>query len=1022
MTHDFAAEWWREEEDVESIAPIEINHYVTAIVVSRNGARWLPVSLASLSSQTRPVDSWVGVDIESIDDSVGILKQHGPSDLIELPISATQSDAIDAAVATLPDVADAVEWLWLIHDDSAAEPDALEQLLKVANEYPHAAVVGSKVLDWSDASHVIEVGTSITAIGTRFTGLERGERDQGQHDVSGPVHAASNVGMLIRRDVWTSLGGFSPELSHFRTDLDLCWRAWSMGNEVVLAPAARMRHVAATARSVRKKEKASASPHFVDRRAGILVILSQTPRRWLWARRFLILLAGVTRGAGYLAVQDLVAARDEWRATISGLAASRAVRKLRSRYGTSGLLPGIRPTLRDQLTHASTEVAEGISETYQRALDALLPERAHRADVGYFQALLAALRRPGSILGLVSVVFGIFATRNAWGSGQLVSPSEVALPTSANSLWTEYLSSWHLVGLGSSDPSHPMQAIVSVFSYLTFQNPALFVLTLSTFGMWWAAASMHLALRSLLPHSATRVWLAALYGLSPVVVESAVTGNVAVILSAIALPPTVVLLRHALTSWRAAAGAGLLIAILCATWPAMWVLLAVGLVFFIVTNRPARGTALRLFAVFLWSLTILMPWSIDVLLNPGSWFAQFAASNVRPASAWMALFGKGAPDSPQPWWWAAGLVFVAAVSLSDSRNKGLSQQAWRVIRVALLVALVAQVTMSYVAAATGKLRLDIPALIISAAMLLCLASSAATVRVRLNRSAFGWRQVSTALATIAVTALPLSGLYFNVWQRADVERLHRAPEISAATLRGYTEELNLRTLLLSTDDAGLVVADVLDQRPLTFGDSEVMSDEGQSEISAAIAAWLTGSSTDAKNPLYDLGVGYIAVPVRDPLALRIASIGNLTRLMTARNDQLLNVWRVVEVESKLFISDADSAVVPVGFDSPAEGAASPSLAFGGTIDPEDFDRILTASTRADDSWVATLDGTELVRVDSHVNRWKVPQDAKGVLSVTFAESTRSSWLLVAGFSMVTALLVLAPRRRNTYRDEWLVES
>ncbi len=1022
MTHDFAPEWWREDEDVESTAPIEINHHVTAIVVSRNGARWLPVSLAALEAQTRAADSWVGVDIESIDDSVAVLKQHRPADLIELPLSATQSDAIDAAVATLDDVPNTVQWLWLIHDDSAAEPQALEHLLKVANEYPHAAVIGSKVLDWSDASHVIEVGTSITAIGTRYTGLERGERDQGQHDVSGPVHAASNVGMLIRRDVWTSLGGFSPELSHFRTDLDLCWRAWSMGNEVVLAPAARIRHVAATARSVRKKEKASASPHYVDRRAGILVILSQTPKRWLWARWLLIALAGLARGAGYLAVQDLTSARDEWRATVSGLASGRAVRRLRARYGTAGLLPGVRPTLKEQVVHASTELAESVQENYQRGLDALLPNRAHGADVGYFQALLAALKRPGSILGLVSVIFGIFATRNAWGSGQLVSPSGVVLPTSADALWTEYLSSWHLVGLGTGDPSHPMQALIAVFSYLTFQNPALFVLTVSTFGMWWAAASMHLALRSLLPHSATRVWLAALYSLSPVVVESAVSGNVAVVLSAIALPPTVVLLRHAQTSWRAAAGAALLISILCATWPATWVLLALGLIFFLVSVRPSRGAAARMIMVFVWSLTILMPWSIDVLVNPGSWFAQFAASNVRPASAWMALFGKGAPDSPQPWWWAAGLVFVAAASLSDSRNRGLSQQAWRVIRIALLVALVAQVTMSYVASATGKLRLDLPALIISAAMLLCLASSAATVRVRLNRSAFGWRQVSTALATIAVTALPLSGLYFNVWQRADVDRLHRAPEISAATLRGYTEPLNLRTLMLSTDEAGLVVADLLDQRPLTFGDSEVMSAEGDSEISAAIAAWLTGSSTDEKNPLYDLGVGYIAVPVRDPLALRIASIGNLTRLMTARSDQLLNVWRVVEVENKLFISDDGSTVSPVIFDEIDNTELKTPLTFGGTLDAVKYERIVTLAARSDSAWVASLNGDELERVGSFINKWKVPKNAEGILTVSLNKSSRSDWLLFAGFSMVTALLVLAPRRRNTYRDEWLVES
>ena len=197
MTQTFAPEWWQED-DVETVAPIEINHHVTAIVVSHNGARWLPFCLSALETQSRPADAVIAVDIASSDDSAAIISQYRPTNFIQLPLGASQSDAVDAAVAVMTDAENAVEWLWLIHDDSAPEAGALENLLKVANEYPRAAVIGSKVLDWSDASHVLDVGASITAIGTRYTGLEHGERDQGQHDVSGPVHSASNVGMLIR--------------------------------------------------------------------------------------------------------------------------------------------------------------------------------------------------------------------------------------------------------------------------------------------------------------------------------------------------------------------------------------------------------------------------------------------------------------------------------------------------------------------------------------------------------------------------------------------------------------------------------------------------------------------------------------------------------------------------------------------------------------------------------------------------------------------------------------------------------
>ncbi len=366
----------------------------------------------------------------------------------------------------------------------------------------------------------------------------------------------------------------------------------------------------------------------------------------------------------------------------------------------------------------------------------------------------------------------------------------------------------------------------------------------------------------------------------------------------------------------------------------------------------------------------------------------------------------------------AGLVIVAMATLTDSRNNKLSQQAWRVIRVTLFVALIAQATMSYLPSATGKLRLDIPAIVITAALLLCLASTAATVRVRLNRSAFGWRQLGTALAIISVTALPISGLVTNVWQRAESNRLHRVPDLSAAALRGYTEPMNLRTLLLSTSPSGVVSADVLDQRPLSFGDAEIASAAGASEVAAAVATWLTASEVvDGRNPLVDLGIGYVAVPAQDPLAIRISSIGNLNRLMTARNQRLLNVWRVVDVESKLFITSKDGSFAPVVTD----GARSKKV-FGGEIDSEKDSRVLTLATRSNERWIATLNGKELEREDAFVNRWRVPAKAEGVVRVALKESMRTGWLSIAGVSALTILLVLAPRRRNTYRDEWLVES
>lgn len=140
-------------------------HVVTAVLVSHDGARWLPEALAGLLGQERPVQNAVAADTGSADDSAQLLtdalgadrvlhlaRRTGfgqaveeairgagvltPDDLPYLkrpsgwdPVTRTwRDDAYD--MPELPH-GEPEQWLWLLHDDSAPEPDALAQLLRV---------------------------------------------------------------------------------------------------------------------------------------------------------------------------------------------------------------------------------------------------------------------------------------------------------------------------------------------------------------------------------------------------------------------------------------------------------------------------------------------------------------------------------------------------------------------------------------------------------------------------------------------------------------------------------------------------------------------------------------------------------------------------------------------------------------------------------------------------------------------------------------------------------------------------
>ena len=83
---------------------------VTALLVSHDGARWLPAVLAGLTGQTLPVDRVVAVDTTSRDDSVELVRAAlgGPSDRVVVDV-VPGSTSYPAAVRHGLDLAPAVD-------------------------------------------------------------------------------------------------------------------------------------------------------------------------------------------------------------------------------------------------------------------------------------------------------------------------------------------------------------------------------------------------------------------------------------------------------------------------------------------------------------------------------------------------------------------------------------------------------------------------------------------------------------------------------------------------------------------------------------------------------------------------------------------------------------------------------------------------------------------------------------------------------------------------------------------------
>jgi GT2 family glycosyltransferase len=229
-------------------------------------------------------------------------------------------------------------------------------------------MVGPKLLGWHDRTHLLEAGISIATNGTRWTGLEPHEYDQGQHDGAHEVLAVSTAGALIRREVFEELGGFDPNLELFRDDVDFGWRIHAAGHSVLVVTSAFGYHAQAAATERRGIDIAGAPLHrplLLDRRNAAYVLLANSSW-WKLPLLALQLLGGaIIRSIAFLFAKLPGYASDEILAIATllihpgELISARRIRR-RQRLVSSGIVARFIPSRWEQLRSGMSRTFEGI--------------------------------------------------------------------------------------------------------------------------------------------------------------------------------------------------------------------------------------------------------------------------------------------------------------------------------------------------------------------------------------------------------------------------------------------------------------------------------------------------------------------------------------------------------------------------------------------------------------------------------------------------------------------------------------
>ncbi|MEV6010233.1 glycosyltransferase family 2 protein [Streptomyces sp. NPDC051976] len=1048
-------------------------HVVTAVLVAHDGARWLPKALSGLLAQERPVQDVIAADTGSADDSARLLADAlGDQRVLHLARRTGFGAAVDEAVrAAAPLTAEdlpylqrrsgwdpvsrswnddaydqpeqphgePVQWLWLLHDDCEPDTGALAALLRTADASPSATIIGPKLRSWFDRRQLLEVGVSIARSGRRWTGLERREQDQGQHDQVRQVLSVSSAGMLVRRDVWEELGGFDRRLPLMRDDVDFCWRAQAAGHTVLIAPDAAMWHAEAASRERRPVDcagRSAVNPHRVDKAGAVYTLLANTSGRMLPYVVLRIVVGTLLRTLAYLVGKVPGQAVDEIVGLVGVLLRPGRLLGARHRRGRGAVPPSeLRPLFPPPGATVRATVDQIVSNVAGRADAASAAAGRHGGavesgpgddegdflEVEQFARLKRIARKPGPMLFVVLLVVSLAACRSLLGGGSLFGGALLPADPGASDLWGTYAGSWHALGTGGTQAAPPYLAVLALFATVLFGSTSLTLTLLLVASVPLAGISAYFASRPLVESRLLRAWAAVAYAFLPAATGALAAGRLGTAVLAILLPLMAraavamaglqltgsAIDRGARPGWRATWALALMLTFTTAftpiTWPIALVLAAATVAWRLVTGyrQLLVPHLLRFAALLVTPMVLLAPWSLTLLAHPGRLLQEAGLPYGTKGAGGLDLLMLS-PGGPKA---SGGLLLIGlvlaalAALMRDSRRQAIVA-AWAVAATGLLFAVIEN----------GKAWAGPATLVYGLALLAAAAIGAEGANERIAASGFGWRQPVAGLIALAAAAAPLLAAFTWVADGADgpIKR-HDPQQVPAFVAEESTSPDQPRTLVLS-GTAGQVSYALVRGSGARIGDAELAAEAGRDkELDTVVANLVAGSGADQGSRLAGYAVRYVLAQKGSPRGMGrvLDSTPGLSRVSQADGSEL---WRVDTPVSRMAITSSGAQPVGVGSGRVEAHTKIPAGPSG---------RVLRLADSAASGWHATLDGTALTptTVDGWAQGFQLPPNG-GRLDVTFEEPvTHIGWLGAQGFLLLVAIVLALPGRRREIDDD-----
>ena len=574
--------------------------------------------------------------MESDAETRELVAAASPTHIVEVAQRLSFGEAVRAGELVVEAPTSDADALWLLAEDTAPEPAALETLLTTLETAKSVAVAGPKLMEWDSPGRIATFGRSITRLGRAVT-LVEDELDQGQHDGLSDVLGLDPAAILVRHTVWRALHGFDPGLPTADDALDFSIRARLAGHRVAVVPEAKVEFAAdglvgppggTGARTVRRRARAARAAAL--HRRLVYAPAVAVPLHWITFVPLALL-----RSIRLLLVKSPGAIPGEFSAALgtmfSGMRVARARRTLKTArtVGWSSIAP-----LRMQPDEARRRRQQAAEARRTRARG-----RQHE---------LQFLGSGGGWVLLASVAASVALFSWLIGASGLRGGGILPLSGEAGLLWRNAAYGWRDVGAGFVGAADPFAGILAVLGSLVFWTPSFALVLLWLLAVPAAALGAWFAASRLTERGSIRAVAAALWAVAPSFLTALGDGRPAAVIAHVLLAWLAFAVFGAATSWGAAATASLLFAAVIAAAPSLAPALIVAwIVALAVSGRgAARLAALPLPAAVLAAPLVVAQFAqgtpLALVADPGA-----PLGSTAPSTWQLAL---GFPGSPWGDW------------------------------------------------------------------------------------------------------------------------------------------------------------------------------------------------------------------------------------------------------------------------------------------------------------------------------------------------------------------------------------